>query len=140
MEKAQHSVSLWPGHAQFVVYDVQAEYDATQDPLWSRPGETAFPLSSRLSELAVGVLDDEEVTVVLEVDVQPLSAPEGIWAVQARATLFVPSGRLGIRDVVADEPELVVSVPAGLLNVRISGRSSAEEHVFLVQVWPINTH
>jgi len=140
MEKAQHSVSLWPGHAQFVAYDVQVEYDATQDPLWSRPGETAAPLSSRLSELAIGVLDDEELTVILEVDVQPLPAPEGIWAVQARATLFVPSGMLGIRDVVADEPELVVPVPAGLLNVRITGRRSAEEHVFLLHVWPVNTH
>jgi len=139
MEKAQHSVSLWPGHAQFVVYDVQAEYDATQDPLWSRPGETAFPLSSRLSELAVGVLDDEEVTVVLEVDFQSPPAPEGIWAVQAQATLFVPSGLLGIRDVVADEPELVVPVPTGLLNVRITGRRSAEEHVFLLHVWPVST-
>ncbi|AWN24214.1 hypothetical protein DKM44_14050 [Deinococcus irradiatisoli] len=139
MEKEQHSVSFSPGHAQFVVYDVQAEYDVNQDPLWSRPNETATPLSSRLNELAIGLLADEDLTVVVEVGAQQPSVPEGTWDVQAQASLSVPSGMLGIRDVVQDDPVLVVPVPPGLLNVGISGRLSPEEQLFLVQVWPVGT-
>ncbi|SMB78537.1 hypothetical protein [Deinococcus hopiensis] len=138
MEK-QHSFSFCPGHAQFVVYDVQAEYDVNQDPLWGRPDEREAALSSRLTELAIGLLDDQDVTVVLEVGLQRPSPPEGTWAVQAQATLSVPSGMLGIRDVVADGPAFVAQVPPGLLNVGISGRLSAEEHLFLLRVWPVNT-
>lgn len=135
--EANAGVTFHPGHVQFVLYDVAARRaTGADDPLWGRPDETDAVLSVRGTEVAVGLLDDAEVSVTLSWhDLRPTRVPEGAWEVEGEASLTVASGQLGVRDVVEEEAVLVLEVPPGRLGVRAFGRFDGEQ-VFRVQVWP----
>lgn len=132
-----HAVTLWPEHAQFVLYDVLTPLDPHEEAsLWSRPDERGAPLSIRRSEVAVSVFDDAETQVRLHLCGAAPRPLAGDWAVTVEASVLVESGVLGVREVMSDAPQLTVKIPAGQTRLRVHGRITPEEQLFCVQVWP----
>jgi hypothetical protein len=132
-----HVLEFAPHNTQFVLYDAQTIFDPEdQPPLWTEPDEADQPISVRRFEMAVGLLDDASVRLELTYSSTKPNPIKGSWEVRAQAMLEVPSGRFGVGDVIANQAELVIEVPAGKLHVRVFGRLDHPGQTFIVQVWP----
>jgi hypothetical protein len=131
-----HTLEFWPSYAQFVLYDVNTPFDPDQIPLFNADGEIGAAISVRQLEVSVALLLDTTLRLELRVYPNEPVQLEGNWMVNAEATLEVPSGVFGVRDVVADQPEISLEVPAGKLNLRVHGRMTEQDQFFIVQVWP----
>lgn len=131
------SATFCPSHAQFVVYDVHAPFDADEAPLWSLPGEArARPVSVRRAQVSVLLLDDLDLEVHLEVSPRRPEPPHGDWEVTAEVGLLVASGVLGVRAVLDDGPEAFLNLPPGRVRLRVVGRAGEKLQVYRVQAWP----
>ena len=130
-----HLLEFWPSYAQFVLYDVKTPFDPDQIPLFNADGEIGAAISVRRLEVSVALFLD--ATVRLELNLHDaIPAPlEGDWTVNLEATLEVPSGVFGVRDVISDQAVLTIEVPVGKLNLRVYGRDNPEQF-FVIQVWP----
>ena len=131
-----HSLEFWPQYAQFVLYDAKTPFDPDQIPLFNADGEVGAAISVRKLEVSVALFLDATVRLELRLHPQEPASLEGDWMVNLQAVLEVPSGLFGVRDVVSDQPELALEVPAGKLNLRVHGRNDPEQF-FAVQVWPV---
>ncbi|WP_407542763.1 hypothetical protein Q0M94_21860 (plasmid) [Deinococcus radiomollis] len=134
--------SFRPGNVQFVLYDVHAAIDDREDSLWGRDGELG-PLSVRTAELSVGLFDNCEVEISVAIfEVEPIK-PDGIWEIEAEASLLVQSGELGVRDVTSNTPERIFFITKGRSRLRILGAWRVEqinkqaEQLFHIQIWPV---
>ena len=131
-----HSLEFWPSYAQFVLCDAKTPFDPDQIPLFNADGEIGAAISMRRLEVSVALLFDTTVRLELRLHPNEPTQLEGDWTVNLQAMLEVPSGMLGVRDVVADDPELMLEVPPGKLNLRAHGRLDDSGQVFIVQLWP----
>jgi hypothetical protein len=144
MIESQHTLTFWPSHAQFVVYDVKTPYDREMVPHFNGPDDKTH--SARRREISIGLLDDCDVQITLSTHASAPPPVDGAWVVTADAPLEVPSGVLGIRCVVddPDDPELVVNIGPGSFRVRFFGRFEGKPgdrqekllNIFAVQIWP----
>jgi hypothetical protein len=132
-----HSLEFWPSYAQFVLYDVKTPFDPDQIPLFNAEGEMGAPISVRRLEVSVALFLDTTVRIELNLHDAAPGLLEGDWTVNVTALLEVPSGVFGVRDVVSDQPELTLEVPAGKLNLHVYGRMIDQDLFFVVQVWPV---
>ena len=131
-----HSLEFWPSYAQFMLCDAKTPFDPDQIPLFNADGEIGAAISMRRLEVSVALLFDTTVRLELRLLPNEPTQPEGDWTVNLQAMLEAPSGMLGVRDVVADDPELMLEVPPGKLNLRVYGRVNDPEQFFVVQIWP----
>ena len=131
-----HSLEFWPSYSQFVLYDVKTPYDPEMVPHFNGDDDIGGPISIRKLEVSIALLEDAGVRIELSLHDSEPTQPQGIWTVNLQAALEVPSGMLGVRDVVADEPEWTLEVPAGRLNLHVYGRVIDLDQVFVVQLWP----
>jgi hypothetical protein len=133
--------SFRPKNVQFVLYDIHAVPDDSEDSLWDRDDELG-PLSVRTTQLAVGLFDDYAVEIQISTFETEPSKPIGSWTIEATASLFIKSGELGVRDVTSDMPERTISVIRGWSNVRVSGvwldatEKNQVAQRFHIQIWP----
>ena len=135
MIESKHTLEFWPSYAQFVLYDVKTPYDPDQIPLFNADDEMGAAISVRRLEVSIALLLDTTVRLELRLDQNEPAQLEGDWEVNVTALLEVPSGAFGVRDVIADQPEVMLEVPAGKLNLHVYGRSNPEQF-FVIQVWP----
>jgi hypothetical protein len=134
-----HSLEFWPHHCQFVLYDMKTPYDPEMVPHFNGPDDIGGPISIRRLEVSIALLQDADVRIELSLhDSEPIS-PEGSWTLNLQATLEVPSGVLGVGDIIHDfnDPELRLEVRPGKLNLRAHGRVDDSGQVFVVQLWPV---
>jgi hypothetical protein len=131
-----HSLEFYPSYGQFVVYDVKTPYDPEMVPHFNGDTDIGGPISIRRLEVSISTLEDDDVRIELSFHDSEPASPDGDWTVNLQATLEVPSGVLGLRDVVNTEPELTLEVPKGSLNLRVHGRLDDSGQVFVVQLWP----
>jgi hypothetical protein len=132
-----HSLEFWPSYAQFVLYDVNTPFDPDQIPLFNADDEIGAAISVRRLEVSIALLLDTTVRLELSLHPNKPAELEGDWTVNVTALLEVPSGVFGVRDVVSDQPELTLEVPAGALNLRVHGRVIDQDQFFVVQLWPV---
>jgi hypothetical protein len=130
-----HSLKFWPHHCQFVLYDMKTPYDPEMVPHFNGDDDIGGPISIRRLEVSISTLEDDDVRIELSFHDSEPTQPEGNWTVNLQATLEVPSGVLGLRDVVNTEPELTLEVPKGQLNLWAHGRLEDSGQVFVVQLW-----
>jgi hypothetical protein len=136
MGMTSHMLEFWPQYAQFVLYDVKTPFDPDQIPLFNADGEIGAAISVRRLEVSVALLLDTTVRLELNLHDSEPEPLENDWSVNVMAILEVPSGVFGVRDVVSDQPELTLEVPAGKLNLHVYGRNDPEQF-FVVQLWPV---
>jgi hypothetical protein len=136
MTESKHTLKFWPQYSQFVLYDVKEPFDPDKVPLFNADGEMGAPISIRRLEVSIALLLDMTLRLELSLHDSEPAPLEGDWTVNVEATLEVPSGVFGVRDVVADQPELTLEVPPGKLNLRVQGRLDDSGQVFVVQLWP----
>jgi hypothetical protein len=137
MGMTSHTLEFWPSYAQFVLYDVKTSFDPDQIPLFNADGEMGAPISVRRLEVSVALFLDTTVRLELSLHDSEPEPLEDDWTVNVTAILEVPSGVFGVRDVVSDQPELTLEVPAGKLNLHVYGRMIDQDQFFVVQVWPV---
>jgi hypothetical protein len=133
-----HSLEFWPHHCQFVLYDMKTPYDPEMVPHFNGVDDIGGPISIRRLEVSIALIEDANVRIELSLHGSEPSLPEGNWTVNLQATLEVPSGVLGVGDVIHDvnDPELTLEVRPGKLNLRAHGRLDDSGQVFMVQLWP----
>jgi hypothetical protein len=141
MQDMQYQLTFWPSYSQFVVYDVGTPYDPDMVPHFNGPGEfgdNPLRMSIRRLEVSVGLLEGIDVHIELTTHAAMPSPPTGLWTLTGTASLDVPSGKLGIRDIINDNdaPELAVMIPPGKVMLRASGRIIDAQQMYTVQIWP----
>jgi hypothetical protein len=136
MGMRSQTLEFWPSYAQFVLYDVKTPFDPDQIPLFNADGEIGAPISVRRLEVSIALLLDTTVRLELRLHDSEPEPLKNDWPVNVTAILEVPSGVLGVRDVVAGDPELTLEVRPGTLNLRAHGRVDDSGQVFVVQLWP----
>jgi hypothetical protein len=137
MGMTSHTLEFWPHHCQFVLYDVKTPYDPEMVPHFNGDDDIGGPISIRRLEVSIALIEDTDVRIELSLHDSEPTSPEGSWTVNLQATLEVPSGVFGVRDVIADEPELTLEVRPGKLNIRARSRVDNSGQVFIVQLWPV---
>ena len=136
MGMTSHTLEFHPSYGQFVLYDAKTPFDPDQIPLFNADDEIGAAISIRKLEVSIALIEDADVRLELSLhDAEPTPLG-GDWTVNLKATLEVPSGIFGVRDVVNDNPELTLEVPKGNLNLRAHGRIDGSGQVFVVQLWP----
>jgi hypothetical protein len=133
-----HSLEFWPHHCQFVLYDVKTPYDPEMVPHFNGDDDIGGPISIRRLEVSIALIEDTDVRIELSLHDSEPTSPEGSWTVNLQSTLEVPSGVLGVGDIIHDfsDPELRLEVRPGKLNLRAHGRVDDSGQVFTVQLWP----
>ncbi len=136
------SVTFFPSYSQFLICDVKTPFDPDMIPHFNAPDEVAAvggkSLSIRTREVSVALLKDTDVEIVVQTAATRLPAPEGAWDVTAQAQISIPSGVLGICDIIsnADQPELTLAVDATLLDLDVFGRLVDDAQYFVVHLAP----
>lgn len=134
-------LNFHPRNVQFILYDPYTVTGDEEDSLWERDDEQG-PLSSRRTELAIGLFDDYQVEIKITTHDQTPDKPEALWDIEAAATLLIQSGTLGVRDVSSDIPEEVINLRKGWINVRVFGiwlgsrEKDRAAQLFHLQLWP----